>query len=101
MEAGGDYTATDGSFPVYTVTLSTELDVIKTEDGTYHYTLRLPDVANMNTSDGVSVSNDDFGITTSAELKTNVSENLTDQEEPETDSEAYVESDATTIEWTK
>ncbi len=104
VTASGTYSAADGSTPVYTVTLGTELVVQKTEDGTYHYSLKLPDVSDMTageSADDVKVTNDDFSISTEVKAYTNVVENFTDEEEPEQKSKAYVRSEECTIEWKK
>lgn len=101
VTATGTYIAADGSTPVYTVTLSSQLVVQKTEDGTYKYSLKLPDVTEMKAADGSVVTNDDFGISAVVKAYSNVSENVEDveKEEAEEKSEAYVRSEECTIEW--
>ena len=101
VTATGTYTAADGSNPVYTVTLSSQLVVQKMEDGSYKYSLKLPDVADMKAADDSTVTNNDFGISTLVEAYSNVSENVADvtKENAEQKSEAYVRSKECKIEW--
>lgn len=101
VTATGNYTAADGSTPVYTVTLSSQLVVQKTEDGTYKYSLKLPDVTEMKAADDSTVTNDDFRISTLVEAYSNVSENVEDveKEDAEEKSQAYVRSKECRIEW--
>ena len=94
------YKAANGGTPTYQVQLTTELDVVKNEDGTYSYTLRLPDITNVTAHDGSHVTHDNFGISQSAVFTANVTENIVDDKEAQ-ESAAYIKSDETKIEWKK
>ena len=94
------YQAENGSNPTYKLTLSTQLDVVKNEDGTYSFALKLPDVADVKAADGNSVTHANFNISDSAIFKANVTENI-EEDKVEQKSEAYIESDETKIEWKK
>lgn len=93
------YTSAIGNL-TYALKLGTQLDVVKNEDGTYTYTLKLPDVVNMKAEDGSSVTHKNFNITDSAVLHTNVTDNVVDDKEVQR-SDAYIRSDETKVEWKK
>ena len=94
------YKAENGGTPLYSIELGTELDVVKNEDGTYSYTLRLPDISNVTAHDGCSVTHDNFNISRNAVFTANVTENIVDDKEAQK-STAYIKSDETKIEWKK
>lgn len=94
------YKAENGGTPLYSIELGTELDVVKNEDGTYSYTLRLPDISNVTAHDGCSVTHDNFNISQNAVFTANVTENIVDDKEDQK-STAYIKSDETKIEWKK
>ena len=94
------YKAENGGTPLYNIELGTELDVVKNEDGTYSYTLRLPDISNVTAHDGCSVTHDNFNISRNAVFTANVTENIVDDKEAQK-STAYIKSDETKIEWKK
>ena len=87
------YKAGNGSTPTYELTLSTKLDVVKNADGTYSYTLKLPDVSDVKAEDG-NVEHTNFHISNSMVFKANVTENI-EEDQILQKSEAYVESDET------
>jgi len=91
------YKAENGSTPTYELTLSTKLDVVKNADGTYSYTLKLPDVSDVKAEDG-NVEHTNFHISNSMVFKANVTENI-EEDQILQKSEAYVESDETKVEW--
>ena len=91
------YKAENGSTPTYELTLSTKLDVVKNADGTYSYTLKLPDVSDVKAEDG-NVEHTNFPISNSMVFKANVPENI-EEDQILQKSEAYVESDETKVEW--
>ena len=91
------YKAENGSTPTYELTLSTKLDVVKDADGTYSYTLKLPDVSDVKAEDG-NVEHTNFHISNSMVFKANVTENI-EEDQILQKSEAYVESDETKVEW--
>lgn len=100
VDISSNYTAATGGSVYYELTLNTELDAVIQEDGTWHYTLKLPDVTEVmtpqtDTQAAVEVTHEDFQITNSASFKSNVTNNL-----DSTGSDAYVESDANEIKWT-
>ena len=94
------YKAENGGTPLYSIELGTELDVVKNEDGTYRYTLRLPDISNVTAHDGCSVTHDNFNISRNVVFTANVTENIVDDKETQK-STAYIKSDETKIEWKK
>ena len=94
------YKAENGGTPLYSIELGTELDVVKNEDGTYSYTLRLPDISNVTAHDGCGVTHDNFDISQNAVFTANVAENIADDKEVQK-SAAYIKSDETKIEWKK
>ena len=94
------YKAENGGTPTYSIELGTELDVVKNEDGTYSYTLRLPDISNVTTHDGCDVTHNNFNISQTAVFTANVTENIVDDKEVQK-SAAYIKSDETKIEWKK
>ena len=91
------YKAENGSTPTYELTLSTKLDVVKNADGTYSYTLKLPDVSDVKAEDR-NVEHTNFHISNSMVFKANVTENI-EEDQILQKSEAYVESDETKVEW--
>ena len=91
------YKAENGSTPTYELTLSTKLDVVKNADGTYSYTLKLPDVTDVKAEDG-NVEHTNLHISNSMVFKANVTENI-EEDHIVQKSEAYVESDETKVEW--
>lgn len=91
------YKAENGSTPTYELTLSTKLDVVKNADGTYSYTLKLPDVSDVKAEDG-NVEHTNLHISNSMVFKANVTENI-EEDHIIQKSEAYVESDETKVEW--
>ena len=91
------YKAENGSTPTYELTLSTKLDVVKNADGTYSYTLKLPDVSDVKAEDG-NVEHTNLHISNSMVFKANVTENI-EEDQILQKSEAYVESDETKVEW--
>ena len=91
------YKAENGSTPTYELTLSTKLDVVKNADGTYSYTLKLPDVSDVKAEDG-KVEHTNLHISNSMVFKANVTENI-EEDHIIQKSEAYVESDETKVEW--
>ena len=91
------YKAENGSTPTYELTLSTKLDVVKNADGTYSYTLKLPDVSDVKAEDG-KVEHTNLHISNSMVFKANVTENI-EEDQILQKSEAYVESDETKVEW--
>lgn len=94
------YAAANGGTPAYKLTLSTQLDVVKNEDGTYSYVLKLPDVSNVKAADESTVTHNNFAITDQAVFHANVTENV-DEDRITQNSKAYIESDETKIEWKK
>lgn len=94
------YQAANGGTPTYKLTLGTQLDVVQNEDGTYTYALKLPDVSDMKSADGSTVTHTNFNITDQAVFKANVTENVNEDQIIQK-SEAYIESDETKIEWKK
>ena len=92
MKITSAYKAENGSTPTYELTLSTKLDVVKDADGTYSYTLKLPDVSD------VKAEHTNFHISNSMVFKANVTENI-EEDQILQKSEAYVESDETKVEW--
>ena len=91
------YKAENGSTPTYELTLSTKLDVVKNADGTYSYTLKLPDVTDVKAEDG-NVEHTNLHISNSMVFKANVTENI-EEDHIVQKSEAYVESDEMKVEW--
>ena len=91
------YKAENGSTPTYELTLSTKLDVVKNADGTYSYTLKLPDVSDVKAEDG-NVEHTNLHISNSMVFKANVTENI-EEDHIIQKSGAYVESDETKVEW--
>ena len=93
------YKAENGSTPTYELILSTKLDVVKNADGTYSYTLKLPDVTDVKAEDG-NVEHTNLHISNSMVFKANVTENI-EGDQILQKSEAYIESDETKVEWKK
>ena len=79
----------------YELTLAAELEVTKNTDGSFAYTLKLPDVAKLTTDDGTVITHNDLSVTNSASFKADVTDNLNAQ-----GSTAYAESKVNEIKWT-
>ena len=90
-----NYKAKNQAEIYYELTLAAELEVRKGADGSFVYTLKLPDAANVTADDGTVITNKDFAVTNSASFKANVTDNLNAQ-----GSSAYAESKANEIKWT-
>ena len=79
----------------YELTLAAELEVTKNTDGSFAYTLKLPDAAKLTTDDGTVITHNDLSVTNSASFKADVTDNLNAQ-----GSTAYAESKVNEIKWT-
>ena len=79
----------------YELTLTAELEVTKNTDGSFAYTLKLPDAAKLTTDDGTVITHNDLSVTNSASFKADVTDNLNAQ-----GSTAYAESKVNEIKWT-
>ena len=89
MESTGSYQAAAGGAPAYTIEAEAELTVTRNEDNSYSYELLLPDMKNVTTHDGRSVSNENFSVTANATIRADVNGS----------SDAYVASDEKKAEW--
>ena len=89
VESTGSYQAAAGGAPAYTIEAEAELTVTRNEDNSYSYELLLPDMKNVTTHDGRSVSNENFSVTANATIRADVNGS----------SDAYVASDEKKAEW--
>lgn len=82
----------------YKLTIMAELDVQLKEDGGFHYVLKLPDITDVTAKDGdreVTVTHDNFKVTTSVTFTSNVTDNLDGNT-----SDAYIESEEKEVKFT-
>lgn len=91
-----NYQTQAGASVYYEMTLTAELEVVKNDDGSYSYTLHMPDVSDVKAKDGTTITHDNFAITTDVAFVADVIANHDDDGTP---SDAFVASDKTEIEW--
>ena len=60
----------------YQLTLTAELLAEQQEDGTFHYTLLLPDAEQMDNGAGTTISNENFSLTDQVSVEANVVSNI-------------------------
>lgn len=87
----------------YQMTLSAELLAEQLEDGTFHYTLILPDVEQMDDGAGTAITNGNFSLTDQVNVEANVVSNIWPTgltgEDPaqKPEEQPYVKSDETQV----
>ena len=82
----------------YKLTIMAELDVQLKEDGGFHYVLKLPDISDVKAKDNgqeITVTHDNFKVTTSVTFTSNVTDNLDGNT-----SDAYIKSEENEVKFT-
>ncbi len=90
-----NYRSSSGAEIYYELHLQAELEAVQKEDGSYQYTLKLPDAEEMTTADDEIISHTDFSVTSSVKIYADVTANI------DGSSDAYVASDENEIKWNK
>lgn len=93
-ELQNSYSTANGVNITYQMKLTAALTVEQQEDGSFSYTLRLPDVVSMTANDGTSVTNSAFTMTSNAFVTADVQANQDGKS-----SDAFHASDASEVRW--
>ena len=76
------------------LTLSAQIEIMKKDDGTFHYEIILPDAKDVTDGEGASVTHENFNVTQKATVSADVQANQAGN-----GSDAFVGSDAKEINW--
>lgn len=93
-ELQNSYSTANGVNITYQMKLTAALTVEQQEDGSFSYTLRLPDVVSMTANDGTSVTNSAFTMTSNAFVTADVQANQDGKS-----SDVFHASDASEVRW--
>lgn len=89
----GEFKTQDDAAACYKVKLQAELEIVRKANGKLIYSLKLPDLVHVETSDGTRITNDNFRITEQAKFQSDHQQNETEKESN------YAASDEKVISW--